>query len=223
MDRSICPRHRRRPGLAGVGKAVPGALVSLLVWLVVTGTGAGPAMGAPEPPSPGAVLASPVLAPVRPAATGWLMPLRPDPTVVRGFEAPPQPWAPGHRGVDLTAGAGQEVLAPAPGRVAFSGTVVGRGVLTLEHAGGVLTSYDPVQALLPVGTSAARGQPVARLTAEPGHCGPSVCLHWGARRPEGAALAYFDPLTLLHPPQPPPPPVLLPLPGRGGSAGHRAV
>jgi murein DD-endopeptidase MepM/ murein hydrolase activator NlpD len=200
------------------------ALASLLVWLIVAGPSAGPAVGTPEPPSPGAVLASPAPAPVRPATSGWLMPLRPDPTVVRGFEAPPQPWAPGHRGVDLTAGLGQQVMAPAPGRVAFAGMVAGRGVMTLEHADGVLTSYEPVRALLPSGTSVGRGQPVAELTAGPGHCEPATCLHWGARRPHGTSLEYFDPLTLLQPFRPPPPPVLLPLSGPGGSGfGHRAV
>ncbi len=203
---------------------VPGVLVSLLVWLIVAGTSAGPVMGAPEPPSPGAVLPSPALASPRPAPTGWLMPLRPDPTVVRGFEAPPLPWAPGHRGVDLTAGPGQQVLAPAPGRVVFAGTVVDRGVVTIQHAGGVLTSYEPVRALLPTGTSVGRGQPVAELTAAMAHCVPSVCLHWGARRPQGAALVYVDPLTLLQPLQPPPPPVLLPLPtGIGTGTQQRAV
>jgi murein DD-endopeptidase MepM/ murein hydrolase activator NlpD len=105
-----------------------------------------------------------------------------------------------------------------------AGAVAGRGVLTIEHAGGVLTSYEPARALVPVGTSVRRGQPVAEVTDGPGHCAPSVCLHWGARRPAGTALVYFDPLALPHPFEPPPPPVLLPLPGRSAAGiGQWAV
>src|SRR5690349_8021915 len=47
------------------------------------------------------------------------------PVVERGFEPPPEPWAAGHRGVDLGAAPGTEVVAAATGRVSFAGTVAG--------------------------------------------------------------------------------------------------
>jgi murein DD-endopeptidase MepM/ murein hydrolase activator NlpD len=136
----------------------------------------------------------------------WAWPLGPIPAVSRRFEAPPQPWSPGHRGVDLTATVGQVVMAPADGVVTFAGRVVDRGVLTVRHLGGLRSSVEPVSALLPVGTPVRRGEPIGTVSADRGHCPPATCLHWGVRRGE----AYVDPLSLLGPPQPP---VLLPLSG----------
>ncbi|MGX9228951.1 peptidoglycan DD-metalloendopeptidase family protein [Streptomyces albus] len=51
------------------------------------------------------------------------------PRVPRGWDPPPQPWAPGHRGVDLAARPGQPVRAVADGKVSFAGKVAGRGVV----------------------------------------------------------------------------------------------
>ena len=139
-----------------------------------------------------------------PVRSGWSWPLQPVPAVVHGFRAPPSPWSAGHRGVDLTATVGQTVLAPTAGRVVFVGTVVDRGVLTLAHAGGLRTTYEPVDAVVPVGAVVAAGQPFAVLQPGPGHCLPASCLHWGARLGD----RYVDPLRLVRPPEPP---VLLPL------------
>ena len=139
------------------------------------------------------------------AARGWAWPLVGEPAVLRPFVAPVQRWSPGHRGVDLAAGPGAVVLAPSDGVVGFTGTVVDRGVVVLEHDGDLRTSLEPVTALLPLGAAVRRGEPVAQLDG--GHCPPG-CLHWGVRRGRGAAAVYLDPLALLGPP---PPPVLLPL------------
>ncbi len=176
---------------------VPLAVLLLTVALLV-GPAAPPA--SPVPSSGG-------------TETGWSWPLAPDPTVLRQFAAPPSPWLPGHRGADLSAGPGQGVLAPADAVVAFSGTVVDRGVLTLDHASGLRTSYEPVSGIVPVGTRVTRGQVVAVLTSQPGHCAPGTCLHWGLRR----GSTYLDPLALVVDRGPP---VLLPL---AGSANRSPV
>ncbi|WP_299033988.1 peptidoglycan DD-metalloendopeptidase family protein [uncultured Pseudokineococcus sp.] len=139
------------------------------------------------------------------AARGWEWPLPGEPAVLRPFVAPLQRWSPGHRGVDLAAGAGDLVLAPSDGVVGFAGTVVDRGVVVLEHDGDLRTTLEPVQPLLPVGAAVRRGEAVARLVG--GHCPPG-CLHWGVRRGRGTDAVYLDPLALLGPPAPP---VLLPL------------
>jgi len=131
--------------------------------------------------------------------------------VLQPFVAPVQQWSPGHRGVDLAAGPGALVLAPSDGVVGFAGTVVDRGVVVLDHAGGLRTTLEPVVPLLPVGAAVRRGEAVARLGTG-GHCAPG-CLHWGVRRGRDAQAVYLDPLALLGPP---PAPVLLPLPS--GSA-----
>ncbi|WP_406480169.1 murein hydrolase activator EnvC family protein [Streptomyces platensis] len=119
------------------------------------------------------------------------------PTVVRGWEPPPSPWAAGHRGVDLAASAGAVVRAAAPGRVAYAGTVAGRGVLTLEVSRSghppLRTTYEPVRSTVRKGQRVKAGQPVAVLQPDgPFHC-REPCLHWGLRRDK----SYLDPLSLL--------------------------
>ncbi|WP_078889857.1 murein hydrolase activator EnvC family protein [Streptomyces sp. NRRL S-1813] len=118
------------------------------------------------------------------------------PTVVRGWEPPPSPWAAGHRGVDLAAPAGAVVRAAAPGRVAYAGAVAGRGVLTIEvsHSGRppLRTTYEPVRPTARKGQRVTAGQPVAVLQRGPFHC-RAPCVHWGLRRGK----SYLDPLSLL--------------------------
>ncbi len=110
---------------------------------------------------------------------------------VRGFEPPPLPWEPGHRGVDLAVAVGTEVVAPADGVVSFAGMIAGRPVLVISH-GEVRSTLEPVEATVMVGERVTRGQAVGRLAA--GHaCAASACLHWGLRRGEN----YLDPRTLL--------------------------
>ncbi|WP_127497239.1 murein hydrolase activator EnvC family protein [Actinoplanes solisilvae] len=124
------------------------------------------------------------------AAFGW--PVTP-PSVVRPFDPPPQPWLAGHRGVDLAAPPSSVVRAAGPGVVVFVGRVAGRGVVSVAHAGGLRTTYEPVTASVSRGSVVARGDPLGLL--EPGHpgCAASACLHWGLRR----GSTYLDPLTLL--------------------------
>ena len=120
--------------------------------------------------------------------------------VLRGFAAPVRPWGSGHRGVDVAAPGGR-VTAPAPGTVRFVGTVVGRGVVTLEHPDGTLSSFEPVDSSLVVGQAVAAGQEIGTASAAV-HC-PARCVHWGLRREDawrvGAARydRYLDPLIAL--------------------------
>lgn len=152
-------------------------------------------------PVPRDALATAAPPAARPApAFGW--PLTPAPVVLRRFVVGPQPWSPGHRGVDLAAGAGQPVLAAGSGTVSFAGPVAGRGVVAVLHEGGVRTTYEPVTAKVRRGDVVSRGTPLGVLAGGPHCAGP--CLHWGALRGE----TYLDPLSLLGPPAPP---VLLPL------------
>lgn len=160
--------------------------------------------GAADPP-PGR--SSPASTTSSSPAARWTWPLAPRPAVLRGFDDVGR-YAPGHRGVDLAAAPGQAVLAAAAGTVVFAGAVAGRGVLVLEHADGLRSSYEPVVPGAPVGTAVRAGDVVATLAASPAHCGAVTCLHLGVRRGE----TYLDPLLLLLPAGPP---VLLPL-GRPG-------
>ncbi|MFJ9432765.1 M23 family peptidase [Streptomyces sp. NPDC101490] len=129
----------------------------------------------------------------------------PPPPVLRGWEPPPGPYAPGHRGVDLAAVAGTPVLAPVAGTVSFAGPVGGRGVLTLTLPAGagtgmgtgpgvppLRTTFSPVVPLVAVGDRVAPGTPVARV-APGAHCARD-CLHWGLLRGE----RYLNPLVLME-------------------------
>ncbi|MFE2159103.1 murein hydrolase activator EnvC family protein [Streptomyces lydicus] len=120
------------------------------------------------------------------------------PTVLRGWEPPPAPWAAGHRGVDLASSVGAPVRSAAPGRVAYAGNVAGRGVLTIELSRSgrppLRTTYEPVRATVHRGQRVTAGQPVGVLQRGPFHC-REPCLHWGLRRGK----TYLDPLSLLPP------------------------
>ena len=123
----------------------------------------------------------------------WTWPLLPRPPVLARFDPPEVRWGSGHRGVDLGAAVSQEVLAPTDGVVTFRGVVVDRGVLVIETAGGLRTTFEPVDSSLTVGTAVVQGQAVATVAATPGHCAPATCLHWGVLRDE----TYLDPLVLV--------------------------
>ena len=127
---------------------------------------------------------------VAPADFGW--PLSP-PTVARRFDPPPRPWLAGHRGVDLAAAPGVAVRAAGPGRVTYAGVVAGRGVVSVTHAGGLRTTYEPVTAGVAVGDPVATGDELGELQAGHPGCAAAACLHWGLRRGE----LYLDPLALL--------------------------
>src|SRR4051812_16564217 len=140
--------------------------------------------------------------PVARPRAGYRWPLAPAPRVLRRFAVGPAPWSPGHRGVALAATAGQRVLAAGPGVVTFAGRIAGVGAVSVAHAGGIRTTYQPVTAAVRVGEHVRAGQVLGEVGDWPGHC-PGSCLHWGALR--GAT--YLDPLVLLGLA----PPVLLPL------------
>lgn len=130
------------------------------------------------------------------AADGRLdWPLRPQPAVVRTFDAPRPNWQRGHRGVDLAGAAGQTVYAAAPGTVVFAGELAGRPVVSVAHPGGLRTSYEPVRAAVRPGAVVAAGSPLGTLVA--GHPGCGNCLHWGAMWGASSNADYVDPLDLL--------------------------
>ena len=146
---------------------------------------------------PVAVGAAPTAAGAAPAAApGWRWPLDPRPTVLARFEAPAGPFAAGHRGVDLAASVGQRVLSAGTGTVAFSGTVAGKPVVSIDHSGGLRTTYEPVLGEVNALDRVAAGEPIGRVAGIPGHCLPVTCLHWGLRTGPGLT-SYQDPLSLL--------------------------
>lgn len=126
-------------------------------------------------------------------------PLAP-PAVLRPFDDPEQPWLPGHRGVDLAGPVGSPVRAAADGVVAFAGAVAGRGVVSIDHADGIRTTYEPVTAVVATGDVVVRGTVIGTLDAgHPGLGGTlpgggGATLHWGART---GPRSYVDPTLLV--------------------------
>ncbi|WP_257505043.1 M23 family metallopeptidase [Actinomyces sp. 594] len=116
-------------------------------------------------------------------------------TVLADFDPPAVVWGSGHRGVDLALAAGSQVLAAADGTVAFAGMVAGRPVVSIDHADGIRTTYEPVDPCVKAGEVVARGQVIGTL--QPGHRADGAdALHWGART---GPKTYVNPLRLLQP------------------------
>jgi murein DD-endopeptidase MepM/ murein hydrolase activator NlpD len=167
--------------------------VRLLLIAVLTGLLLAPAAAAGEPdppPEPTPNLTSVV-------RVGWVAPLAGPLRVTRAFDAPANPFGPGHRGVDLAGAADAPVLAAGDGVVVFAGMVAGRPVVSVDHAGGLRTTYEPVSATVGAGQPVARGSPLGTLVAGHAGCPVAACLHWGLRRGE----VYLDPLLLLRTPR----------------------
>jgi len=162
---------------AGIGLAITVALVSI-------------------GPLPASALASPhdgsARARTAPVSDDpWRWPVPAPIRVVAPFRAPATPYAAGHRGIDVAAERGALVLAPADGVVSFAGTVVDRGVLAIDHGGGLVSAIEPVEAVVAAGSSVRAGQVVGRVGAG-GHCA-SQCVHFGVRL-DGE---YVSPFLLL--------------------------
>ncbi len=128
------------------------------------------------------------------STSSFISPTGARPVVARPFEPPEQRWLAGHRGVDLELEEGAPILAAGEGTVRFTGFVVNRPVITLEHT-DILTTYEPVDPIVNVGDTVQQGDVIGFLL--PGHEGPasstSSLLHWGAKR----SGEYINPLALL--------------------------
>lgn len=173
-------------------------MLTLLLCTLLSAAGTVPANAAPSAAVPERNLgptAPPADTPARAVPTGdYGWPLAGAPRVGRAFEPPQSTYGAGHRGVDLVASPGTAVLSAGEGTVVFAGSLAGRGVVSVEHADGLRTTYEPVTASVAVGAHVARGDILGVL--EPGHpqCPAAACLHWGVRR---GADSYLDPLRLL--------------------------
>ncbi len=121
----------------------------------------------------------------------WAWPIAPPHQIVRGFVAPASPYGAGHRGIDLAAAPGTLVTAPADGTVLWAGRIVDRGVVSIDHGGGIRSSVEPVEPLVVRGQPVRRGEPIARVATGGTH--PPGVLHLGAR----TAAGYVSPLTFL--------------------------
>jgi hypothetical protein len=125
-----------------------------------------------------------------PAELGWVWPADAF-RLSRAYVAPAHEYGPGHRGIDLALIGSSAVRAPADGVVAFAGRVAGRGVLTIDHGGGLVTTLEPVDTTLVPGVPVRRSEDVGTL-ALGGHAAAGE-LHFGVR----LSGEYINPMLLL--------------------------
>ena len=120
----------------------------------------------------------------------WAWPVHPV-RIVAPYVAPAHRYGPGHRGIDLAASDRAEVRAPADGVIAFSGDIAGRGVVTIDHDGGLVTTLEPVAGEPAVGERVEKGQRIGAASVG-GHASPGT-IHFGVR----LGGDYINPLLLL--------------------------
>jgi murein DD-endopeptidase MepM/ murein hydrolase activator NlpD len=115
--------------------------------------------------------------------------------VIDPFDPPDSPYGAGHRGIDIATPVGTVIVAPDAGKVTFSGKVGGQLFVTLDHGGGLESTYSWLSAtLVKKNDIVARGQPIAR--SGPGHPGKTPAhLHLGVKLND----VYQDPLAYLGP------------------------
>jgi hypothetical protein len=112
------------------------------------------------------------------------------------YIAPMTEYGEGHRGIDLPAQIGDQVLSPASGQISFSGKVGYRNVVSIRFGNSFTTSLEPVCSDLVEGTQVLMGEAIG-IVCEPDleylwHC-EQACLHFGTRSDAG----YFSPLALI--------------------------
>ncbi|WP_159500083.1 murein hydrolase activator EnvC [Microbacterium sp. 18062] len=110
--------------------------------------------------------------------------------IAHPYEQPAHAYGPGHRGIDVRAEE-HTVHAPDDGVVVFSGRVVDRPLVTIDHGDGIVSTLEPVASDLAPGTAVARGDAVGELSSG-GHAEQGE-LHLGAR----VHGEYVNPLLLL--------------------------
>jgi murein DD-endopeptidase MepM/ murein hydrolase activator NlpD len=112
--------------------------------------------------------------------------------ISRHFEPPPTPYSAGHRGIDFRAPVGTAVVAAAAGTVSFAGQIGGSLFVSIDHPGGLKTTYSFLSAVLvKKGQAVSQGQLIAR--SGPGAAGEDPNLHFGLR----SGTDYLDPEPYL--------------------------
>lgn len=134
--------------------------------------------------------------PCRKGAYGYRLPVAA--AVVDWFRPPETQWGAGNRGWEFGTIGGEQVCAVADGTTTFAGQVAGRGVVSIRHRDGLLSSVTGLSTVsVGVGTHIVAGEPIGE--AMPG-------LHLGFRI-DGR---YIDPATVFSAPVHA---ILVPIPG----------
>ena len=106
------------------------------------------------------------------ASGGDVLVFRPpvDAPVSDPFRMPDGPYGPGNRGIEYATSPGDAVRAGAEGVVSFAGPVAGNLYVTLDHGGGLLSSYSYIDRVsVAHGDSAGRGDVIGFTGETPLH------------------------------------------------------
>ena len=115
-----------------------------------------------------------------------------DAAVERHFDAPEFDYGRGHRGVDYAVAPGTLVRAAAAGTVVFAGNVAGRPAVTIDHGGGMESTYSILSdVMVASGESVDEGRYIG--TSGSAHPGSGSGLHFGVKIDD----EYVDPALYL--------------------------
>lgn len=138
-----------------------------------------------------------VISAISTVSTSWQMPFLTPHALVRPYLQPNSDYSAGHRGIDLATELGEVIFAPADGEIRFSGKLVNRGVLSIDHAGGMISELEPICTTLKRGETVKKGHPVGFLCkpdpSYKAHCPQSACVHFSVR----IAGSYVSPQALI--------------------------
>jgi murein DD-endopeptidase MepM/ murein hydrolase activator NlpD len=112
----------------------------------------------------------------------------PDPSVVLRRYAPVEPYS-GHWGVDLSAPVGTPVRSIAEGTVTFAGFVAGMRSVTVDHGGGLRSTYSYLSAVAVGPGTISKGVVLGRSGEDHGIAALHLSIRAGDR--------YVDPARLL--------------------------
>lgn len=115
-------------------------------------------------------------------------------TLIRGFDAPPDdPYAAGHRGLDVAAPEGTAVYSSAPGTITYDGWVAGNQTVTIEHGNRIRTTYSYMADMaFHYGAYVTRGRIIGHVGKGHPDSGLPPHVHLSARYDD----TYFDPTWL---------------------------
>lgn len=113
--------------------------------------------------------------------------------VVEAFDAPACPYCAGHRTIDYASGAGQPVVAPIAGRIAFAGEVAGRRYVSIRSGEHTVTVGGLGPLAVAAGAIVAAGQ-VVGLSRSSGAGARPALVTLSLRRDVGESVEhYLDP------------------------------
>lgn len=126
-------------------------------------------------------------------AAEWLIPPVDGPIAAR-FDAPDSRWGPGHRGIDYAVPPGTAVRAAGAGTVTFAGPIAATVAVTIDHGGGMKTTYtDLGDTLVVAGQTVTQGHLIGHSALA--HAGGIEGIHLGVI----ANGRYVDPELFVGP------------------------